>query len=149
MRKLLKQGRSQRQIAREFGVSDSSISQRMKNLNVDIAKNVQLESAAAIVLDNIDCAAQINKINQDANYLLNLLMSWIRGERWAIDLLKKHEESGKRIKFQDPKILEVKLMEQIQSQLRLQTEILNSLSNFGAVADFQRQVNELIWEMDI
>ena len=40
-------------------------------------------------------------------------------------------------------------MEQIQSQLRLQTEILNSLSNFGAVADFQRQVNELSWEMDI
>ena len=74
----------------------------MKNLNVDLAKNVQLESAHAIVLDTIDCAAQINKINQDANYLLNLLMAWIRGEKWAVDLLKKHEEAGTKIKFQDP-----------------------------------------------
>jgi len=149
MRKLLQQGRSQRQIAREFNVSDSAISQRMKNLNVDLAKNVQLESAHAIVLNTIDCAASINQINQDATYLLNLLMAWIRGEGWAIKLLKKHEEAGTKIKFQDPKILAVKLMEQIQRQLRLQIEILNSVSNFGAVADFQRQVIDIVGELDI
>jgi len=40
-------------------------------------------------------------------------------------------------------------MKEIQSQLKLQIDILNSVANFEAIADFQRQVIEIIGEMDL
>ena len=39
-------------------------------------------------------------------------------------------------------------MKQIQSQLKLQIEILNSVANFEAVAEFQHEVIDLIAKMD-
>jgi len=48
----------------------------------------------------------------------------------------------------DPKGLILRVMQQIQNQLKLQIEILNSVANFEAVADFQREVISLIGEMD-
>ena len=71
------------------------------------------------------------------------------------ELLQKHHELGSvgikgthGLKFEDPKALALKVMKQIQDQLRLQIEILNSVANFEAVADFQREVIDLISEMD-
>jgi hypothetical protein len=40
-------------------------------------------------------------------------------------------------------------MQQIQNQLKLQIDILNSVANFEAVADFQREMIDLIGEMDL
>jgi hypothetical protein len=149
LRRYLREGKSQRQIAQIFGVSDAAVSMRLKDLNLNVAKSIQMEHAHAVVLDSIDSVQQIYKLNMDSNYLLDLLMAWIRGEEWAVSLLKKHRKSGEKMKFEDPKALALKVMREIQNQLKLQIEILNSVSNFESIADFQREVIDLIGEMDL
>ncbi len=149
LRRYVREGKSQRQIANIFGVSDSAVSQRIKDLNLTVAKATQMEHAHAVVLDSLDCVGQLHKLNMDSNYLLNLLMAWIRGEEWAVSLLKKHRELGEKMKFEDPKALALKVMQQIQNQLKLQIDILNSVANFEAVADFQREIIEILAEMDL
>jgi hypothetical protein len=147
LRRYLREGKSQRQIANIFGVSDSAVSQRIKDLNLSVARATQMEHAHAIVLDTLDCVGQLHKLNMDSNYLLDLLMAWVRGEEHAVELLKSHQNLG--AKFEDPKALALKVMQQIQNQLKLQIDILNSVANFEAVADFQREMIDLIGEMDL
>jgi hypothetical protein len=147
LRRYLREGKSQRQIAQIFGVSDAAVSMRIKNLNVSVAKATQMEHAHAVVLDTLDCVGQLHKLNMDSNYLLDLLMAWVRGEERAVELLKSHQKLG--AKFEDPKALALKVMQQIQNQLKLQIDILNSVANFEAVADFQREIIEILAEMDL
>ena len=151
MRRYLREGKSQTQIAEIFGVSDAAVSMRLKDLNLSVAKSVQMEHAHACVLDSLDVIGQLHKLNRDSNYLLDLLMATIRGEKDAKNLLKKHQELGSigaKMRFEDPKALVLKVMSQIQSQLRLQITILETVASFEAVADFQGEVIEVIGEMD-
>jgi hypothetical protein len=155
LKRYLREGKSVTEIARIFGVSPSAVSQRCKSLDFAIAKVNQLETAHACVMESLDCVRQLFRLNEDSNYLLDLLMSWIRGEEHAVELLQKHHNLGavgikgaNGLKFEDPKALALKVMKQIQSQLKLQIEILNSVANFEAVAEFQHEVIDLIAKMD-
>jgi len=147
LRRYLREGKSQRQIAEIFGVSDAAVSMRIKNLNISVARSTQMEHAHAVVLDTLDCVGQLHKLNLDSNFLLDLLMAWVRGEQHAVELLKSHHKLG--AKFEDPKALALKVMREISSQLKLQIDILNSVSNFEATASFQREIIDLIGEMDL
>ncbi len=147
LRRYLRAGKSQRQIAQIFGVSDAAVSMRIKDLNVNVAKATQMEHAHAVILDTLDCVGQLHKLNLDSNFLLDLLMAWVRGEEHAVELLKSHQKLGAR--FEDPKSLALRVMREIQAQLKLQIDILNSVANFEAVADFQREMIGLIGEMDL
>jgi hypothetical protein len=152
LRQYLRSGKSQREIAKIFGVSDSAISMRRKDLNLNMAKSVQLENAHACVLDCLDVIGQLSQLNNDSNYLLDLLMSAIRCEQDATAVLKKHQELGAigtKMRFEDPKSLVLKVMKQIQDQLKLQINILETVTSFEAVANFQAEVIALIAEMDI
>jgi len=151
LRRYVREGKSQRQIAKIFGVSDAAVSMRLKNLNLNVAKSVQMEHATACVLDCLDVVHQLHKLNKESNFLLDLLMSAIRGEKDAEALLKKHQNlglTGAKMRFEDPKALVLKVMSQIQSQLRLQINILETVTSFEAVANFQREIIELVGEMD-
>ena len=147
LRRYLREGKSQRQIAEIFDVSDAVVSMRIKNLNISVVRSTQLEHAHAVVLDTLDCVGQLHKLNMDSNYLLDLLMAWVRGEEHAVALLKSHHKLG--AKFEDPKALALKVMREISSQLKLQIDILNSVSNFEATASFQQEIIDLIGEMDL
>ena len=149
LKRYLREGKSQREISRIFGVSDSAASQRLKCLNLSVARATQLEHGHAIVIETLDCVQQLHRINNDANYILDLLMRSVKGEPRAVKLLKQHDELGEKIRFQDPKVLALQAMREIRSQLKLQIDILNSVANFEAVADFQREIISLIGTLDL
>ena len=119
---LLKSGKSQREIAQVFDVTESAISKAKKELNLCVVKNVALENAHNIVSRELDAVGQLYKINEEANRLLD-------------------ELEGKPA-------LKLKIMAEIRGQLRLQLEIFQALYDMKAVQEFQTEVLQTIGEID-
>ena len=148
---LLRQGKTQRQVAQVFGVTEGAISKAKKELNINVVKSVALESAHRVVDKNLDAVAQLQKINKDANELLDVLMRWNRGEDEALQILEtqvrkvrigkgENSEIVKQYKFKDPRELALRAMAEIRGQLNLQLDIFKTLYDMEAVAEFQKEV---------
>ncbi|MFZ0931104.1 MAG: hypothetical protein WAN11_21035 [Syntrophobacteraceae bacterium] len=95
----------------------------------------------------------MQKINRDANELLDQLMSWNRGEGNAVQVLRSQvrkirvcgqEEEAAEYRFKDPRELALKAMQEIRGQLKLQLEIFQTLFDMKAVKEFQTEVLETI-----
>ncbi len=95
--------------------------------------------------------AQLSKINDYANELLDLLMRWNRGEDDALQVLETQVSDKKvrvgddiqfikEFKFKDPRQLALQAMAEIRNQLRLQLDIFQSLYDMKAVQEFQDEV---------
>jgi len=121
---LLRSGKSGKDCAKFFGVTEGAISQARKELNISVVKSVTLESAHQVVEKNLNAVEQLLNINRKANELL---------ER-AIEA-KDHDTT-------------LKAMREIRGQLELQLEIFKTLYDVQAVADFQREVLTAIGEVD-
>ena len=153
LERLVRQGLGVSEIARKVGVSKGTVSSRLKALNVAITKNVTLHHAGEIVDRKLDAIGQLQKINDYANELLDLLMRWNRGDEEALRILESQvrkvkvrgsEEEVTEYKFRDPRELALKAMAEIRGQLALQLEILKALYDMSAVAEFQKEVLEAI-----
>ena len=120
LNRLLRSGKSVKQCAEHFGVSPSAVSQRKKELNISVVKNIVLESAHRVVDKNLNAVDQLNKINQQANTLLDEL---------------EHKPE-----------LKLKIMAEIRGQLKLQLEIFQSLYDMRMVQEFQAEVLSTIAE---
>lgn len=153
LERLVRQGLGVSEIARKVGVSKGTVSSRLKALNVAIAKNVTLHHAGEIVEKKLDAIGQLQKINDYANELLELLMRWNRGDEAALQILESQvrkvkvrgsEEEVTEYKFKDPRELALKAMAEIRGQLALQLEIFKALYDMSAVAEFQKEVLEAI-----
>jgi hypothetical protein len=140
-------------IAKKFGVSPSAIYQRLKSLKIGVAKDVTLRKAHTIVEKKVDAIEQIHKINAYANELLDLLMKWSRGDQEALRILESqvkkvkygdNEDEVNEYKMKDPRELALKAMAEIRGQLKLQLEIFQALYDMTAVAEFQKEVLEVI-----
>jgi hypothetical protein len=140
-------------IAKKFGVSPSAIYQRIKSLKIGVAKDVTLRKAHTIVEKKVDAIEQIHKINAYANELLDLLMKWSRGDQEALRILESqvkkvkygdNEDEVNEYKMKDPRELALKAMAEIRGQLKLQLEIFQALYDMTAVAEFQKEVLEVI-----
>jgi hypothetical protein len=154
---MLRAGKPAKECAKVFGVSEGAVSQARKELNLAVVKNVQLENAHRVVGENLNAVAQLQKINDCANELLDLLMRWNRGDKEALQILesqvrrvkvKGSEEEITEYRFKDPRELALKAMAEIRSQLSLQLDIFKCLYDTAAIADFQREVLEIIGEVD-
>ena len=121
---LLRSGKSGKDCAKFFGVTEGAISQARKELNISVVKSVTLESAHQVVEKNLNAVEQLLNINRKANELL---------ER-AIEA-KDHDTT-------------LKAMREIRGQLELQLEIFKTLYDVQAVADFQREVLTAIGEVE-
>ena len=119
---MLLSGKIAKQCAEHYGVSEAAISKAKKEINVAVVKNVALESAPKVVEKNLDAVSQLQKINEQANQLL--------------DELEK-----------DPG-LKLKVMAEIRGQLRLQLEIFQTLYDMKAIQEFQTEVLQAIGEAD-
>jgi hypothetical protein len=133
---MLRSGKSQRECAKVFGVTEGAISQAKKELNINVVKSVALENAHKVVTKNLNSIEQLQKINDYANELLDLLMRWNRGDKEALQILESQvrkvkvkgtEEEITEYRFKDPRELALKAMAEIRSQLSLQLEIFESL----------------------
>lgn len=117
---MLRAGKPQKEIAQFFGVSESAISKAKKELKINVVKSVALENAHKIVDKNLNTIDQLQKINNEANNLL--------------DELEASPE------------LKLKIMSEIRGQLRLQLEIFQTLYDMKAVQEFQEEVLTTIGE---
>ena len=114
LNQMLRSGKLQKEIAQVFGVTESAISKAKKELNITVVKNVALENAHRVVDKNLDAVDQLQKINVEANRLLDEM-----------------EQSPE---------LKLKVMAEIRGQLRLQLEIFQALYDMKAVQEFQQEV---------
>jgi len=121
---MLRAGKSQRECAQVFGVTESAISHARKMLRVSVIKNVALENAGRIVDKNLNAVAQLQNINQKANNLLDEAI----GENL-------HDTA-------------LKAMREIRGQLNLQLEIFQTLYDMKAVQEFQTEVLTTIGEVE-
>jgi ABC-type dipeptide/oligopeptide/nickel transport system ATPase subunit len=157
LNRLLRTGKSQKEIAQALNVSESAISRGKKELKNAVVKNVALESAHKVVESHLDTLGQLRKINEGANELLDLLMRWNRGDEGALQILEsqvkkvrhgKKEEEAVEFRFKDPRELALKAMQEIRGQLNLQLDIFKTLYDIQAVSEFQKEVLTAIGEVD-
>jgi hypothetical protein len=156
LHRLLSGGKSQKEAAQVFGVTEGAISRVVKNLNIAVVKNVVLENAHKVVEKNLNTLDQLQKINAYANDLLDLLMRWNKGDSEALQILesqvrrvkvKGSEEQVTEYRFKDPRELALKAMAEIRGQLGLQLDIFKTLYDVEAVAQFQKEVLTAIGEV--
>ncbi|HUV58817.1 MAG TPA: hypothetical protein VMW09_01740 [Desulfatiglandales bacterium] len=154
--RLFREGKSNKEISKIFSCTPGAVSQAKKKLKISVVKNVALENAHKVVDKNLDAVQQLQKINQDANELLDLLMRWNRGDEAALQVLEsqvrkvrvgKTEKFVEEFKFKDPRELAIKAMAEIRGQLNLQLEIFKTLYDMEAIAEFQREVLNTIGEI--
>lgn len=159
LHRLLTSGKSQKEVAQVFGVTEGAISKALKELNVNVVRNVGLENAHRVVGKSLNAVDQLQKINSDANELLDLLMRWNRGDSKAIQVLESQvatkkvrvgdkEEFVKEFKFKDPRELALKAMQEIRGQLCLQLDIFKTLYDLESIAEFQQEVLTAIAEVE-
>lgn len=156
LNRLVTEGKTTTEIAKYFSCTPGAVSQAKKKLKISVVKNVALERAHQVVGQNLDAVAQLQKINQDANELLDLLMRWNRGDEGALQVLEsqvrkvrvgKTEKFVEEFKFKDPRELAIRAMSEIRGQLNLQLDIFKALYDMQAVAEFQKEVLEGIGEV--
>jgi hypothetical protein len=108
----------------------------------------------------LDAIEQLQKINKNANELLDLCMRWIKGDDVAIQALEscvRKVNVGSRkspilvdeVKFKDPHEIALSSMSEIRNQLRLQLEIFKTLYDAEAVKEFQNELIALLADVDV
>jgi len=163
LEEMLKKGRSQSECAAHFNVSQPAISMQAKKLGIavkrHVAKSVVTERSPMVTTQRLDAIEQLQKINTNANELLDLCMGWQRGDKDALRILESQVkyvmvgsgedvETVREFKFKDPRELALKAMAEIRNQLRLQLEIFKTLYNAEAVKEFQSELIALLGEVD-
>ena len=121
---MLRSGKSGKDCAKFFSVTEGAISQARKELKISVIKNVALETAHQVVDKNLNAVDQLLNINRKANTLLEVAIR-----------AKDHDTT-------------LKAMREIRGQLELQLEIFKTLYDLEAVAEFQREVLTAIDEAD-
>jgi hypothetical protein len=119
---MLRSGKSGKDCAKAFSVTEGAISQARKELNIAVIRSVGLETAHQVVDRNLNAVDQLLNINRKANTLLELAIK-----------AEDHDTT-------------LKAMREIRGQLELQLEIFKTLYDLEAVADFQREVLTAIGE---
>ena len=147
------------EIAKRFGVTKGRISQAKKELRNQINKVTTLEKAADVVHEHLDIMAQLRKINQDANRMLDLLIRWQEGDPKALRILESQVKTvtfGKNdetidiqtVKMKDPRELALKCMAEIRNQLKLQLDMYEAYLEFNDRKGFQEEVLRILDEFE-
>lgn len=120
--RLVDEGCSQAETARQLGVSRQAVSKRIIELRGRTTKVMVTKKINQVVEQKLDAIEQLQKINTEANRLLDELE-------------------------QTPEV-KLKVMAEIRGQLRLQLDIFQTLYDMQAVKEFQQEVLSAIGEAD-
>ena len=158
--RMLREGKSQKDIAKAMNVSEAAICKAKKELNINVVKNVALENAHKVVDKNLDAVQQLQTINEKANQMLDE----VTGEDKIIDRIVKAVEGAltyegdpkkqtayiRRIAKQvsQDRFLALKSMNEIRGQLSLQLDIFKTLYDLQAIQEFQAEVLSAIGEVE-
>jgi transcriptional regulator with XRE-family HTH domain len=156
-RLIREEGYTQKQCADHFGVSEASISKARREVRAGMTTAVALEAGHKVLIHNLDTLGQLSKINKDANEILTLMMKWQRGDDEALRIMESQirkikigrgekAEEVTEYKFKDPREIALKAMGEIREQLRLQVDIMKTLHDVTAIAEFQKEVLTTIGE---
>jgi len=147
---------NQSQAAKVLGVSRQAVSKRLQEIRGKTTRVIAAKKVDQVVDRKIDAIDQLQKINSDANEILDLLMRWNRGDKAALQILKSQvryvkvngkEEPVKEYKIKDPRELALKAMAEIRNQLGLQIKIFQALYSLKEVEEFQKTVVEILGEV--
>lgn len=127
LNQMLSSGKSQKKAAQFFDVTEGAISKAKKELSIAVVKNVSLENAHRVVDKNLNAVDQLQKINDQANKIIN-------------DLSESSDRADRE--------LILKACREVQNQLRLQLEIFQTLYDMKAVQSFQNEVLTAIGEVE-
>ena len=159
MHSMLRAGKTKVEVARHFGVTEMAIYKQTKGIKYHSSRSLAMERSPRIIKQNLNAVEQLQKINDYANELLDLLMRWNRGDEEAIQILESQVRKVKfgqgkdavemtEFKFKDPRELAIKAMAEIRGQLALQIDIYKTMYDMKTVHDFQQAVLEIIREVD-
>jgi len=141
----IRQGKSVSEIAAEFGCSVQAVYKRAKRYKMNISKDVAFHQASAVNQQHIDWSAQLLKINDTANTLLDRLIEVIQAKEQ-----KDQDAKLKKIEplLGDKGILEaaVKIKGEIRQQLRLLMDAWKQKYDVEQIDFFQRIVLDEIGE---
>jgi len=157
---LVDEGFSLAEIARKHGISRQAVSKRAIELRGKTTKAVVAKKVEQVVEKKLDALEQLQKINNHANWLLDLLMAWNKGDEEALQVLESQVKTKKvkvggeeievhEIKMKDPRELALRAMGEIRQQLGLQLDLFQALFSLQAAEDFQHTVLEVIGEVDV
>lgn len=148
---------SQSEAARRLGVTRQAVSKRLMELRGQTTRAIVSKRVTQVVEQKLDAIGQLQKINDHANELLDLLMRWNRGDEEALQVLESQvkrvrvgegeEFEVQEVKFKDPRDLALKAMAEIRGQLKLQLEMFQALFSLQAAEEFQSTVLEVIAEV--
>ncbi len=152
---MLKNDMNYTQCAKEFNCSVSAVSQRAKDLRVAIAKDTTMEAAHDIVTEELGSMALCNRASAETLKLVDLMSKAIEGDPDAVKTIKhlnrlNHIGDSSKVNAasaKDPRDYLLKALAEVRQQIRLNMDIANSLSNWEAVAIFQREVINIISEV--
>jgi predicted transcriptional regulator len=151
---------TQAQAAKELGVTRQAVSRRLQELRGKTTRAVVVKKVGQVVDKKLDALEQLQKINDYANELLDLLMRWNRGDEEALQVLESQVKTKKvkvggeeidvqEIRMKDPRELALRAMAEIRGQLNLQVDIFQALFSLQAAEEFQNTVMEVIGEIDV
>ena len=127
---LVEEGYSQRQVADYFGVSEAAVSKAVKRPNLN--RHVGMERAKEVADHGLNVVTELQGINRT-----------IREElQWAMQEARR--EGGDRQGSQE---VIAEWASEVRKQLGFQLEILRSLYDFEAAAEFQKEVLDAIGEV--
>ena len=147
LQRMVRAGKTGKQIAEHFKVSEGAVSIAKRNVNVSVARVASLEHANEIVYQNFNLMHQLNKVNQHSNELMDLLLAACGGDKKALKALKSHAVTH-TTKLKDPKEILLKVFAEVREQISLQMNMMASLYDSRAVAEFQREILDTIGEVD-
>jgi predicted DNA-binding protein (UPF0251 family) len=159
LRLIDKEKLSQSAAAKKLGVSRQAVNQRLQELRGKTTRAVVAKRVSQVVDRKLDAMVQLQAINQHANWLLEHVMSWAKGDETAIQVLEKNArmvnvgtkdapEWVTEYKFKDPHEIALKAMAEIRGQLKLQIELFQALFSLQAAEEFQNTVLEVIGEVE-
>ena len=140
LNKLLRSGKSQKEIAQVFGVSEGAVSKAKQALSVQVVKSVVLENAHRVVDQNLNAVQQLYNVNRVANRLLDELTGedktierMVKAVEGSLNYegdLSKQKEHIRRIilEVNRDRLIALKACSEIRNQLKLQLEIFQFLN---------------------
>jgi hypothetical protein len=131
LRAYLDAGHTQAQAARNFGVSEAAIHQRLKRMKRLTSHVIALEHAGTVVDGKLDATARLERIQQVIDEELG----------WAVQ--QARQEGADRVALAD---VILKLAGEVRHQLGLQLDISRTLVDLRIVKEFQETVVETIRE---